>query len=154
MLRLANLPLVFGLLVWAPLVVAQSTLGELLDTGARKLSADEFKQELVQRVIVGPSPTGGTLEVIYGNGIVQGTGTVPSMTRHAALSSRAKIFQGEWTIDENGTDLYEHASVQLAVVGPGRRFFLLAASTGSNWATSISSPTPIRIAAPKYSVRR
>ena len=53
MLRLANLPLVLGLLVWAPLVVAQSTLGELLDTGARKLSADEFRQELVQRVIVG-----------------------------------------------------------------------------------------------------
>jgi hypothetical protein len=97
MLRLANLPLVLGLLVWAPFVVAQSTLGELLDTGARKLSADEFKQELVQRVIVGPSPTRGSLEVIYTtNGQVAGLGRAPTGT---SISSDELRIQGEWTID-------------------------------------------------------
>ena len=97
MLRLANLPLVLGLLVWAPFVVAQSTLGELLDTGARKLSPDEFKQELVQRVIVGPSPTRGSLEVIYTtNGQVAGLGRAPKGT---SISSDELRIQGEWKID-------------------------------------------------------
>jgi hypothetical protein len=56
-----KLRLGFALLLCAPICIAQSNLGELLDAGGRMLSPDEFKQELVQRLVVGPTPTGGLL---------------------------------------------------------------------------------------------
>src|SRR5271169_76590 len=69
-------PLRFALLFWAPLAVAQSNLGELLDAGAKRLSVEEFKQELVQHVIVGPTLSGASLEVMYAsNGVIQGSGS-------------------------------------------------------------------------------
>jgi hypothetical protein len=91
------LTLAFAVLLWAPPAFPQSNLGELLDTGAKKLSAEEFKEQVVQRVIVGPTPTGGNLELMYAtNGMVQGIG---SSTEHSI--SVAPI-SGEWTIDDSG----------------------------------------------------
>jgi hypothetical protein len=82
------------LVLWVPLAAAQSNLGELLDGGAKKLSAEEFRQEVVQRVIVGPTLSGGSLEVMYAsNGVIQGQGTYGTITL-APIS-------GEWTIDDN-----------------------------------------------------
>ena len=96
----AKLPVMLGLLMWTLIALAQSTVGELLDAGARKLSVDEFKQELVQRVIVGPSPTRGTLEILYsGSGLVQGVGTPPGFS----TVGRESLVSGHWTIGENGT---------------------------------------------------
>jgi hypothetical protein len=93
-----NLPLGFALLLWARLAMAQNNLGELLDAGAKMLSADEFKQELVQRVIVGPTLAGGSLEVMYQtNGLIQGTG----FHSKATIPQPATV-SGEWTIDDNG----------------------------------------------------
>ncbi|HZI82701.1 MAG TPA: hypothetical protein VFF44_02245 [Casimicrobiaceae bacterium] len=87
----------FALMLWLPLAMAQSNLGELLDAGAKRLSPDEFKEQVVQRVIVGPSATGGSLQVIYQpNGLMQGTGTAKG-----TILQPATIF-GEWTIDDNG----------------------------------------------------
>jgi hypothetical protein len=78
--------------------MAQNNLGELLDAGATRLSPEAFKQELVQRVIVGPTPAGGSLEVMYQtNGLVQGTG----FHSKATIPQPATIF-GEWTLDDNG----------------------------------------------------
>lgn len=54
-----KLALGVALLLCAPLAGAQTNLGELLDAGAKQLSTEEFRQELVQRTIVGPTPTGG-----------------------------------------------------------------------------------------------
>ena len=148
MLRPSNLPLMLGLLVWAPLVVAQSTLGELLDTGAKVMSADEFKNEVVgQRVVAGPTATGGTLEVMYvGNGAGRGHGnTSPS---HA---SKYRADFGRVDNRRKRKDMYEHAHRT-----GGRRslrpaqLFRGAVGSGSSSATSISYPTPIRIAAPRY----
>lgn len=92
-----DLPMRFALLLWAPLAVAQSNLGELLDAGAKRLSVEDFKEEVVQRVIVGPTATGASLEVMYASsGEIQGRGSLI----HQGVSS-APIF-GEWTIDNNG----------------------------------------------------
>jgi hypothetical protein len=91
------LSLAFALLSWAPVVVAQSNLGALLDAGAKKLSAEEFKEELVQRIIVGPSLSGGNLEVMYTT-----TGAVAGVGSYAAFNLSVAPISGEWTIDDNG----------------------------------------------------
>jgi hypothetical protein len=97
MLRFAKLLVMPGLLMWASLVVAQSTVGELLDAGARILTVDEFKQEVVQRAIVGPSQARGTLEVVYtAGGVVQGTASAPGTP---TLARDVNIL-GQWTIGE------------------------------------------------------
>jgi hypothetical protein len=91
------LPVALVLLLWGALATAQDTLGELLDAGARKLSAEEFRQELVQRVIVGPTLAGGSLELVYTtNGKVQGAGS----SRRGLVAFTP--VSGEWKIDDNG----------------------------------------------------
>ena len=95
--RMKKLALVLTLLYYAPVAVAQSNLGELLDTGATRLSAEEFRQEVVGRIIVGPTATGGRLELMYAtNGIVAGT---VSLARAAFTLAPVS---GDWKIDENG----------------------------------------------------
>ena len=92
----AKLRLGMVLVLWASLTAAQSNLGELLDAGAKKLSAQEFREEVVQRVISGPTATGGGLELVYtASGIVAGTGNY----RDAASVFSSPI-SGEWTIDD------------------------------------------------------
>jgi hypothetical protein len=92
----AKLRLGIVLALWAPLAAAQSTLGALLDVGAKKLSAQEFKEEVVQRVIVGPTASGASLEVMYATtGVIQGLGTAPTFPVASPIS-------GEWTIDNDG----------------------------------------------------
>jgi hypothetical protein len=79
-----------------PLAMAQNNLGELLDAGAKKLSPEEFKQEVVQRLIAGPTATGGRLELLYAeSGVIAGVGNF----NDAAGLLYAQI-SGEWTIDD------------------------------------------------------
>jgi hypothetical protein len=80
------------------LTLAQTNLGELLDAGAKKLSAEEFKEEIVQRVLVGAAPSGsGKLELMYTtNGVVQGGGT------YTPVFNSPQPIRGEWTTDANG----------------------------------------------------
>ena len=47
-----------ALLLLIPFAVAQNNVGELLDAGAKKISAEEFRQDVVQRTVVGAVPTG------------------------------------------------------------------------------------------------
>jgi hypothetical protein len=86
-----------ALWLWAPFGLAQNNLGEVLDAGGKVLSAEEFRRETIQRVITGPMPSGGSLEIIYlTNGTIQGVG------RHPLLSfsqPNAQIF-GQWTTDD------------------------------------------------------
>ena len=101
MLRSARLFLGLALSLCAPVAVAQSNLGELLDAGATKLSVDEFKQELVQHTIAGPTATGGNIEVIYvANGVIQGVGAHPFATGN--IGNPFSPISGEWKVDENG----------------------------------------------------
>ena len=92
-----RLLLAAALLLCAPMAVAQTNLGELLDTGATPLSAEEFRQEVVGRMIVGPTATGGSVELMYAaNGTVVGTG---KLKQEGFVSPP---LSGEWKIDENG----------------------------------------------------
>ncbi len=98
MTRIEKLPLAFALFLWSSLGLAQSNLGELLDAGAKRMSPDEFKQELVQRVIAGPTPTGQSLELMYtATGLVQGNGQSSTYTFLQLVP-----VHGNWTIDDSG----------------------------------------------------
>jgi hypothetical protein len=110
-------------LLWCTaLAAAQSMLGELLDANAKVLSAEDFRREIVQRVLVGPTATGGTLEVLYTtNGSVQGTASHPA-TPQAKFAPTQQI-NGEWTIDKNDrmcTTMRTGTSVGTTVILPTR----------------------------------
>ena len=92
--------LALALMLVARSAAAQTTLGELLDAGAQMLSAEQFRQELVQRVLVGATPAGGALEVVYTtNGAIQGVGSPPqAVVKMVVLAP----LSGQWSIDENG----------------------------------------------------
>ncbi len=99
MTTIVGLPWGLALLLLAPLAQGQSNLGELLDTGAQKVSAEEFRREIVLRPIVGPTPTGATIELMYvANGSIVGMGSV--VAANSQVTNTA--FSGEWTIDDAG----------------------------------------------------
>jgi hypothetical protein len=85
----------------ACLVSAQSNLGELLDANAKQLSAEDFKREVVQHMIVGPTPLGSPLEIMYAsNGAIAGRGDNP-MDAPGALRGSIPV-SGDWKVGENG----------------------------------------------------
>ena len=96
--RFTKLPSALVLLLWASLAAAQNNLGELLDAGATRLSPEAFKEEVVQRVIVGPTASGSNLEIMYAtNGKIIGKGS------HAlATGNPFSEINGEWKIDDSG----------------------------------------------------
>jgi hypothetical protein len=101
---LTKLLLGLALLLLVPFAVAQNNLGELLDAGAKRLSAEEFRQEVVQRTIVGPTQSGGGMELIYASsGVIQGRGqlTQERLTTGTAGTILQSI-DGVWNIDDSG----------------------------------------------------
>lgn len=91
-----------ALWLWVPFALAQTNLGELLDAGAKKLSAEEFKQELVQHTLVGTSPAGTRMEVIYANsGVIQGRSDTGGGPANVPVAFMAPI-DGVWNIDGSG----------------------------------------------------
>src|SRR5215203_4822338 len=100
MMFAGRIGLLVAALTWTPVAVAQKTLGELLDAGARPVTVAQFRDELVQRLIGGPTPTGGKLEVMYtGDGRLQGTGTQTSNS--SSIPPWAPI-SGDWSSDDTG----------------------------------------------------
>ena len=76
-------------------------LGQILDAGARLLSPEEFKENLVQRTIVGPTTSGGTIELLYSpNGRVVGTGFAPGRQIPYDREGVRTGIGGEWKIGE------------------------------------------------------
>src|SRR5262245_22802958 len=83
-LRVANtlkhvyaLKLALVLLLSTPFASAQNNVGDLLDAGAKPITPEEFKQDVVQRVLAGPTASGGSVEMMYAStGSIVGTGTV------------------------------------------------------------------------------
>jgi len=86
-------------LVFAPTIAnAQSTLGEILDAGAKKITAADFKRDVVQRALVGATNAGASLEVMYAaNGSIAGRGADPLDPQG---TFRPVSLSGTWTIDE------------------------------------------------------
>jgi hypothetical protein len=81
--------------------VAQSNVGELLDAGAKVISAERFREEVVQRVLVGPTASGGSMELIYATtGRIEGKGTLEVSPTYL-LGSYFPV-SGDWTIDDKG----------------------------------------------------
>ena len=77
----------------------QNILGALLDSGAKRVSAEEFRRDVVQRTLVGPASTGGRMEIVYvTDGSVSGRGNRPM--RPDGGGPWVPI-SGKWTIDES-----------------------------------------------------
>ena len=92
-----------ALWLWVPFAVAQNNLGELLDAGARKLSAEEFKKELVQHTIVGTTPAGTRIELMYASsGVIQGRSDAGGAAVNVPTMSFITPIDGVWNIDESG----------------------------------------------------
>ena len=107
------------LLLWTPVAPAQTKLGEVLDAGGTLLSIEDFKQELMQRVLIGPTPAGGSLEIMYAaNGAIQGSGTPPQ----DRVTVRHSPYEGEWTVGENGAVC---ATIRIKPPGGGGTAFVL-----------------------------
>ena len=86
--------------LWMPCALAQATLGALLDAGAKPVTIAQFKEEVVQRLIGGPTATGGKLEVMYtADGRLQGTGT---QSGYASAIPPWGTIVGDWSSDEQG----------------------------------------------------
>jgi hypothetical protein len=99
MRSLAKWPTGLAVALSAPLAVAQSNLGDLLDAGGKRLSAEDFKRELVQRVLVGPTPLGSELEIVYApTGSIQGIGGNPLDT--PGSFRRTMPVSGEWKLGD------------------------------------------------------
>lgn len=127
--------LLAGAIWWTPAALAQTTLGALLDAGAKPLPAAQFKEEVVQRTLVGPTSTGGSMEVIYAmSGTIQGRGT--SDTHRSAVWGSAPV-SGDWTADEKGrictamrvpgwtSRVNRRAAIPLSILVQARRQILL-----------------------------
>ena len=71
----------------------------ILDAGASKLSAEDFKQQIVGRTVAGATPSGYEIDVFYhDNGRLIGGGR--STPRGGALGGGASFsIEGSWTID-------------------------------------------------------
>ncbi|HVE48146.1 MAG TPA: hypothetical protein VNG69_00850 [Casimicrobiaceae bacterium] len=86
-------------LVTVQSAIAQSLLGEVIDAGGKRMSGEQFRNEIVQRSIAGLTPSGGKIEMMYAmNGTIAGVGAlssqpVTSHTMHAQVS-------GTWAIDD------------------------------------------------------
>jgi hypothetical protein len=87
----------FAALVDAHAALAQATLGDLIDAGAKRVSASEFREDVVQRVVAGVTPLGGRIELMYArDGGIQGTGQV------GAYDSKVSPYSGldgEWIVE-------------------------------------------------------
>jgi hypothetical protein len=91
-----------ALLLLVPFALAQNNLGELLDAGAKRLSAEEFRQEVVQRTIVGATTTGGRMEAMYASsGVIKGQSSIYTGSSTTDQRTLGQI-DGVWNIDDSG----------------------------------------------------
>lgn len=91
-----------ALLLVVPFAVAQNNLGELLDAGAKRVSAEEFRREVAQHTVVGAIPWGeGRMELVYTNsGVIQGSVNLTGASSFGAPYISA--IDGVWNIDDSG----------------------------------------------------
>jgi hypothetical protein len=84
-------------LLSAALVHAQTTLGDLTQAGAQRLSPQRFDEEVVQRTLRGRLDTGMLVEMLYAtSGQLQGVG-------RAGPAEWSVQVLGSWSAGDNGT---------------------------------------------------
>jgi hypothetical protein len=72
--------------------IAQTTVGDILDDGAKRLSGEDFRQEVLQRPLQATLDPSITAEIVYtAKGSVEGAGS----------AGRAR-FGAEWSVDVRG----------------------------------------------------
>jgi hypothetical protein len=85
------------LLLASALACAQTTLGDLVQSGAQRLSPQRFEEEVVQRTLRGRIDTGMLVEVLYASsGQLQGIGL-------AGPAEWSVQVLGSWSTGDNGT---------------------------------------------------
>lgn len=77
----------------APPTSVARKLGEVLDQGARRLSAKDFVDDVVQRNLWGQTPAGGQMEFMYAPG-----GTIAGLMTTYPTIVRYNL-AGEWAIE-------------------------------------------------------
>jgi len=87
--------LIAALVCVSPIVIGQTTLGALLDAGARKLTPEEFRTELTQRLLVGPTGASLGIEVMYTS-----EGRITGMSTQTY--GPGGTLNGDWRTDNEG----------------------------------------------------
>lgn len=85
--------MVMGL--WSALAIAQSTLGELLDAGGKKLSKEQVRTALIGAHVTGKTFAGSTVETDY-----KADGTYSGFSTLAQGGSMG--IDGTWKVDDGG----------------------------------------------------
>lgn len=90
------------LLLLTPFAIAQNNLGELLDVGAKRVSAEEFRQDVAQHTLVGNlTAQGGNMELMYSNGgMIRGASSLYTGTP-LSIAALGQV-DGVWNIDDSG----------------------------------------------------
>lgn len=97
----------------AALARPAANLGELLDAGGKLLASDDFRIQVVQRLLVGATPQGAMMELMYTpSGIVQGVAGGGADANRARGTSGVS---GEWKIDD------KHRVCTTMTIGAGLR---------------------------------
>jgi hypothetical protein len=92
-----------ALLLLAPFAIAQNTLGELLDAGAKKVSPEEFREQVVQRATSGTLPSGTHMELTYtSGGMIQGRGDTGGLANPGGPVTSMGSVDGVWNVDDRG----------------------------------------------------
>jgi hypothetical protein len=95
--RAARLLLGFAVLSAGTHAFAQTRLGELLDAGAKPVSAEEFQKEVVQLPLYGPLDSGVNMEMVYtSSGALEGAGA-PGRFGYVAETFQVR---GTWKIGD------------------------------------------------------
>jgi hypothetical protein len=88
-----SVTLALAAMLGSTLATAQTRLGDLLDAGARRVTADRFRQEIVQRSVQGPLEPGVNVEIVHtSRGTLEGAG-----------SGGAFSYSAEWAVQVLGT---------------------------------------------------
>ena|SRR5437879_4097781 len=103
--------------------LAQTNVGQLLDSGAAKLSAEDFKRQIVGRFLVGPIRSGseiGSQEIVYlDGGVIRGSGTQYPV---GVAPGSTFAIEGTWTIDERDR-VCQSTQVGSVVLAPRCQFW-------------------------------
>ena len=103
--------------------MAQSTVGDLLDAKAEKLSKEEAQATFVGATVSGPIPGGMNIDVEYkADGTYAGSYQNPSGGQGGG---RAGGFFGKWTLGDDGKFCTEGTGGQGKAIGSCAYFFRL-----------------------------
>ena len=101
--------------------LAQTKVGEVLDSGAVRMSGEEFRQQIVGHYLVGTLRS-GSMEVVYlQGGLLRGSGSAV-LTGGAQGGGQTFSIEGTWRIDEHDR-ICESTRLGSVVLAPRCQFW-------------------------------